>query len=216
MFIARKPPTVLQRAARKAAAAVLSRQRHSANLAALRDSIEARKLRVGVLKRRREDYFLVVAAHMIRGIRTQLSPSREAELQLWLQRSEQLTRAWAEPPEEARVLPAAATAAAAPAAAIAAPTAPSAAAAPARTHLAGRAPLDLTRRKRMRKAAVSHHVSNLASYPARGSKVGDDWGEVVEVECEADEGDGSDTEMASESEADVDGVCGGGDGWGGS
>lgn len=75
------PVKVSQRAARKAAAACLARQRHKSFVNQLQDTIEARKARVGVLKRRKEDYFASIAAHMIRGIRAQLSASREAELQ---------------------------------------------------------------------------------------------------------------------------------------
>ena len=109
------PKPISQRATRKAAAACLARQRHKVVLTpmspqavpacrprssvspaglpspqsfvnTLQDAIEARKMRVGVLKKRKEDYFAAVAAHMIRGIRAQLSPAREAELQRWLQR----------------------------------------------------------------------------------------------------------------------------------
>uniref|UniRef100_A0A6U9DN95 Uncharacterized protein n=1 Tax=Emiliania huxleyi TaxID=2903 RepID=A0A6U9DN95_EMIHU len=94
------PKPISQRAARKAAAACLARQRHKSFVNTLQDAIEARKMRVGVLKKRKEDYFAAVAAHMIRGIRAQLSPAREAELQRWLQRSERMSVAWHLPPEE--------------------------------------------------------------------------------------------------------------------
>eukprot|EP00962_Isochrysis_galbana_P015712 scaffold4500_cov113-Isochrysis_galbana.AAC.3 len=100
MSEAQKPPKVSQRAARKAAAACLARQRHKSFVNSLQDTIEARKTRVGVLKRRKNDYFACVAAHMLRGVRSQLPVSRQAELQRWLLCSERLTRAWNEPPEE--------------------------------------------------------------------------------------------------------------------
>jgi hypothetical protein len=97
---AQKQPKVSQRAARKAAAACLARQRHKSFVNSLQDTIEARKTRVGVLKRRKDDYFACIAAHMLRGVRSQLPVSRQAELQRWLLCSERLTRAWNEPPED--------------------------------------------------------------------------------------------------------------------
>eukprot|EP00967_Tisochrysis_lutea_P094116 scaffold136590_cov34-Tisochrysis_lutea.AAC.3 len=104
MADSQKPPKVSQRAARKAAAACLARQRHKSFVNSLQETIEARKVRVGVLKRRKEDYFACIAAHMMRGVRSQLPLSRQAELQRWLLCSERLTRAWNEPPEDSLVL----------------------------------------------------------------------------------------------------------------
>lgn len=89
------------RAARKAAAARLARQRHKGFINSLEGAISARRRRIHVLKRRKEDYAATAAAHMIRGLQAHLDPDRSLMLERWLRRSPTLAAALRMPTDEA-------------------------------------------------------------------------------------------------------------------
>merc|ERR1711920_697386 len=85
-----KPVKVSQRAARKAAAACLARQRHKTFVNGLHDQSEALKSRVNVLKQRKQDMFGACAVAMVERIGEKLDESQMLQLQRWLMRSPKL------------------------------------------------------------------------------------------------------------------------------
>jgi len=89
------------RAARKAAAARLARQRHKSFVGTLQGAIDARRQRIALLKMRKDDYFAAAAAHMIRGLRAHLNDTQSDELRRWARRSPKLDAAWEAPSETA-------------------------------------------------------------------------------------------------------------------
>jgi len=85
-----KPAKVTQRAARKAAAACLARQRHKSFVNSLQDQAAALQARVSVLKQRRHDMFGACAAFMLDRMDDRLSVPRMVQLRRWLVRSPKL------------------------------------------------------------------------------------------------------------------------------
>jgi len=85
-----KPAKVSQRAARKAAAACLARQRHKTFVNGLHDQSEALKTRVNLLNQRKQDMFGACAVAMIERLGEKLDETQMLQLQRWLMRSPKL------------------------------------------------------------------------------------------------------------------------------
>lgn len=80
-----------QRAARKAAAACLARQRHKSFVSSLQDQVSARQSRVNVLRHWHDEVFHVSATNLMNNLACHLSAPRLTQLHRWLVRSSRLT-----------------------------------------------------------------------------------------------------------------------------
>lgn len=85
-----KPAKVSQRAARKAAAACLARQRHKTFVNGLHDQSESLKARVTLMKQRKHDMFGACAVTMLERMGEKLDESQMLQLHRWLMRSPKL------------------------------------------------------------------------------------------------------------------------------
>ena len=82
---------ITQRAARKAAAACLARQRHKSFVTSLQDQVNSRKARVSALRGWHDEVFAVTGASMVSQLDGTLSAQQMAQLRRWLLRSPRLT-----------------------------------------------------------------------------------------------------------------------------
>ena len=84
------PKKVTQRAARKAAAACLARQRHKSFVTSLQDQVSARQDRVNVLREWHDETFAACTTSMVGSMAAHLTAPQLAQLQRWLLRSPKL------------------------------------------------------------------------------------------------------------------------------